>query len=116
MYQFSYAEVTQDSSATARDREREALDRMLDALRRAEAAGTRSREAVEAIYLTRNLWALLVEDLANPENALPEELRAGLISIGLWIMREAEALRLGQRDSFAAMIEITTMIRDGLGD
>ncbi len=58
----------------------------------------------------------LVEDLANPENALPEELRAALISIGLWIMREAEAIRLGRSDDFSAMIEITAMIRDGLGE
>ncbi|ALN74140.1 MULTISPECIES: flagellar biosynthesis regulator FlaF [unclassified Aureimonas] len=116
MYQFSYAEVTQDSSATAREREREALDRMVDALKRADAAGPRSREAIEAIYLTRNLWSILVEDLATPGNALPEELRASLISIGLWVMREAEAIRLGQRESFSTMIEVTTMIRDGLGE
>ena len=111
MYQFSYAEVTQDSSATARDQEREALDRMVDALKRADAAGPRSREAIEAIYLTRNLWSLLVEDLATPGNALPDELRGGL-----WVMREAEAIRLGPRDDFSAMIEVTSMIRDGLGE
>jgi len=116
MYQFSYAEVAQESSATAREREREALDRTIEALQRGEAAGPRSREAIEAIYVTRNLWAVLVEDLASPENALPEELRAALISIGLWIMREAENIRLGRSDSFATMIEITTMIRDGLGE
>lgn len=116
MYQFSYAEVSSESSATARDREREALDNTIDALKRAEAAGPKSREATEAIYLTRSLWSVLVEDLADPENALPEELRAALISIGLWIMREAEAIRLGRTKSFAAMIEITTMIRDGLGE
>ncbi|KQQ88238.1 flagellar biosynthesis regulator FlaF [Aureimonas sp. Leaf324] len=116
MYQFSYAEVSSESSATARDREREALDRTVDALQRAQAAGPKSREAIEAIYLTRSLWSVLVEDLANPENALPEELRAALISIGLWIMREAEAIRLGRSDDFSAMIEITAMIRDGLGE
>ncbi len=55
MYQFSYAEVSSESSATARDREREALDRTVDALKRAQAAGPKSREAIEAIYLTRSL-------------------------------------------------------------
>ena len=114
MYQFSYAEVAQESSVTARDREREALDRTIALLERAEAAGPRSREAVEAIFVTRNLWSLLVEDLASAENALPEEFRAALISIGLWIMRESESIRLGKTDSFRAVIEVTTMIRDGL--
>jgi len=114
MYQFSYAEVAQESSATARDREHEAFGHMIESLKRAEIAGPRSREAIDAIYVTRNLWSVLVEDLASPENVLPEELRAGLISIGLWVMREAEAIRLGRVQSFAAMIEVTTMIRDGL--
>lgn len=116
MYQFSYAEVSQESAATARDREREAMDHAIAALTRAEAAGPRSREATEAIYVTRNLWAMLVEDLAEPGNGLPEELRASLISIGLWIMRESENIRLGRSKSFQPMIEITTMIRDGLKD
>lgn len=114
MYQFSYAEVSQESAATAREREREAMDHTIAMLERAEAAGTKSREAIEAIYVTRNLWSVLVEDLAAPDNGLPEELRAALISIGLWIMREAEAIRLGRSKSFRPMIEITTMIRDGL--
>jgi len=114
MYQFSYAEVAQESFATARDREREAMDHTIELLERAERAGPRSREAIEAIYVTRNLWSVLVEDLASPENSLPEELRAALISIGLWVMREAENIRLGRVESFRTMIEITTMIRDGL--
>jgi flagellar biosynthesis activator protein FlaF len=114
MYQFSYAEVAQESGANARDRERQALGHAIALLERAEEAGPRSREAVEAIYVTRNLWSILVEDLANPENALPDELRANLISIGLWIMKEAEAVRLGKSGSFQGMIEVTSMIRDGL--
>ncbi|WP_185983586.1 flagellar biosynthesis regulator FlaF [Aureimonas mangrovi] len=114
MYQFSYAEIAQESFAAARDRERDALQRSIEAMERAEAAGPRSREAVEAVYLTRSLWTILVEDLANPENTLPEELRASLISVGLWIMREAEAIRLGKTQSFKSLIEISTTIREGL--
>ena len=114
MYQFSYAEVRQESGATARERERQALDHTLDMLIRAERHGPRSHDAVEAIFVTRSLWSMLVEDLASPENALPEQLRAGLISIGLWVMREAEAIRLGKAHSFQGIIDVTTMIRDGL--
>ncbi len=114
MYQFSYAEIAEDSFSTSRDREREALDRSIEAMQKAEEAGPRSREAVEAIYLTRSLWTILVEDLAEPENGLPEDLRASLISVGLWIMREAEAIRLGKVTSFKAMIDVTRSIREGL--
>lgn len=114
MYQFSYAEIVEESSATSRNREREALVRCVEVMKKAEEAGPKSREAVEAVYLVRSLWTLLVEDLANPENALPEDLRASLISIGLWVMREAEAIRLGRVASFASLIEVTDQIREGL--
>ncbi|KQT82448.1 flagellar biosynthesis regulator FlaF [Aurantimonas sp. Leaf443] len=114
MYQFSYAEVNEDSSATARDRERQALDHAIALLERVEGKSTRSREAIEAIYVTRNLWTILIEDLANAENQLPNELKANLISIGLWVMRETEAIRMGRTDSFAAIADVTRTIRDGL--
>lgn len=114
MYQFSYAEIAQESFASARHRERDAFDRSLESLQKAEVAGPQTREAVEAIHLTRSLWSILVEDLASPENQLPEDLRGSLISIGLWVMRETDAIRLGRQKSFAALIDITTSIRDGL--
>ncbi len=114
MYQFSYSEIQEESGGQARDRERAALGHAIELMERAEAAGAQSTLAVEAIYATRTLWSLLVEDLANPENALPEELRASLISIGLWVMREADAIRLGKTQSFRGIIDVTAMIRDGL--
>ena len=114
MYQFSYAEISDDVEVNARERERQALDHSIDLLKRAEKNGPRSRDAIEAIYLTRSLWAILVEDLSSSENGLPDNLRAELISIGLWIMRESEAIRLGRSNNFAGIIEITTLIRDGL--
>ena len=94
MYRFSYAEVLEETPQTARERERagdRAFDRSAEG-RRGE--GQRSRECVEAIYFLRRLWAFLIEDLAKPENDLPKTLRADLISVGLWIMREAEQVRL----------------------
>ena len=57
---------------------------------------------------------VLLDDLANPENELPEELRAGLISIGIWMVKEIELIRSGKANDLRAMIEITEIIRDGL--
>ncbi|MEF2071741.1 flagellar biosynthesis regulator FlaF [Consotaella aegiceratis] len=114
MYQFSYAEVTQDVCVDARERERQALDRCVELLQRAEKNGPRSRDAVEALYVTRSLWAILIEDLASSDNDLPQQLRGDLISIGLWIMREAEAIRAGKSENFKGLIQISETIRDGL--
>lgn len=114
MYQFSYAEIVEDTFADTRAREREAVEQAVQLLRRAQAAGAASRETVEALHYVRQLWAILIEDLASSENDLPQKLRADLISIGLWVMREAEAIRLGQTEDFAAIIEINQTIAEGL--
>ncbi len=114
MYQFTYAEVLEEIPQSARDRERQAIDRSIEMLEAADKAGAQSREAIEALHFLRRLWGLLMEDLAKPENDLPERLRADLISIGLWIMREAEDIRLGKSSNFRGIIEVSQEIRDGL--
>jgi flagellar protein FlaF len=45
---------------------------------------------------------------------LDEELRANLISIGIWIIKESERIRHRESENFQGIIDITTMIRDGL--
>jgi flagellar protein FlaF len=114
MYQFSYAEVLDETPRGARERERVAIARSIDLLEAAERGGVRSREAIEAVLFVRRLWGVLIEDLAEPENDLPQALRADLISIGLWVMREAEQIRLEKSTNFKGIIEVSAAIRDGL--
>ena len=47
--------------------------------------------------------------------ALPKELRANLISIGIWILRETDKIRKGESDNIAGILEISKIIRGGLG-
>lgn len=114
MYQFSYAEVLDDAPKSARERERKALEHAIVLLEAAAASGAGSREALEALGYVRQLWTVFIEDLARTENDLPQPLRADLISIGLWVMREAENLRLGKTQSFTDLIEVSRSICEGL--
>lgn len=114
MYQFPYSEVLDDAPKSARERERKAIERSIELLEAAEKSGPGSPEAVQALVYVRRLWSVLVEDLASSENDLPQTLRADLISIGLWVTREAENLRLGKSQSFADLIEVSRSIYDGL--
>ena len=114
MYQFSYADIQTDSIADARDRERQLLTRSIDLLAEAREAGRESMQAIEALHFTNRVWTSLIEDLGSPENALPRELRANLISIGLWLMREAEDVRQGRSENFDGLIEVSQIIRDGI--
>ncbi|HET7408795.1 MAG TPA: flagellar biosynthesis regulator FlaF [Paracoccaceae bacterium] len=114
MYQTGYAEVLDDAGAMARSHERRALDRAIELLAAAEERGRRSREAIDALLFVDRLWTALLQDLASSENGLPGELRASLISIGIWVLKEVELIRREESDNFAGLIEIFTNIRSGL--
>jgi|SRR5690606_954040 flagellar protein FlaF len=114
MYQFSYAEIMADDVADSREREKQVLDRAISLLRTAAEHGRESREAVEALYYTRRVWVAFIDDLRSPENQLPLSLKADLISIGIWILKELERIRLRKSDNFTGVADTITIIRDGL--
>lgn len=114
MYQFSYAEVQTDSIVQARDHEKQLLTKSIDLLDTARQKGSRSFEAIEAIYFLNRLWTIFIEDLSSEENKLPQELRANLISIGFWLLREAEEIRQGRSQNFKGLIDVSQTIRDGI--
>ncbi len=114
MYQLSYAETVEESARECRERERRALERSIALLAEAERNGTGSPAAIEALAFVRRLWRTLIEDLAGSENDLPDALRGDLISIGIWILRETDAIEKGRSNGFRSLVEISGMIRDGL--
>jgi flagellar protein FlaF len=114
MYQFSYADIQTDSVADARDRERQLLTRSIEMLGKAMETGPRSQESMEAVHFVNRIWTVFLEDLGSAENELPQELRANLISIGLWLLREGEAIRQGRSHNYEGMIEVSQIIRDGI--
>lgn len=114
MFEIRYAEVEQDSVSEAREREKALIQRSIDLLATARDKGRDSFEAAEAILFVVRLWSSFLEDLADPNNELPENLRASLISIGIWILREADAIRQEESDNFDGLIDISEIIRDGI--
>ncbi len=114
MYQFSYAEIMEDGVADAKDRERQVLDRSIELLTEASKTKTFSPGAIEALFYTRRLWVRFIEDLSDPENQLDQDLRANLISIAIWILKECDLIRKRKSDNYQGIIDVTTIIRDGL--
>ncbi len=114
MYRSSYSDVLDHSSGNVREAERGAILQSIKLLEKAEAAGPNSREAIDALRYVRRLWEFFVLQLADSENQLPRKLRADLISVGLGILKEEEALRLKESKSFAPLIEISQIIAEGL--
>lgn len=114
MYKFYYDEVIDELPRLEREQERTALERSIEMLQQADKAGAGSRESIEAVFFVRRLWGIFIEDLAKSDNALPEKLRADLVSIGLWVMRETEEIRQGRSKNFTALIDVSRTISEGL--
>ena len=72
------------------------------------AAATDLSARARALHKTHMLWSLLIDDLAQPGNALPPDLKGRLISLGLWAQREA-ASRL---DDAASLEPLLALHRD----
>ena len=114
MYEFAYNDVIEDSHQTLRAREQAAMDRVIAMLRAAQEKGPQSRELIDALFYLRRLWMIFIDDLNDPNNELPAQLRAGIISIGVWMMREIDRVRGGVTNDLTPMIEINVLIRNGL--
>lgn len=67
----------------------------------------------EACEFNRRLWAVMRADCALPGNALPEQLRASIISLAIWVGKYThEVLRDGA--SLDPLIDVNTSIMEGL--
>ena len=97
---------------TDRDNEYEAFLRVTRQLQRAHAEADRL-EAIRAANNNIQLWTILAADLMHPENRLPAELKAGLISLALFSMRHSHKIILGDAD-LEPLIDVNTRIMKGL--
>ena len=110
----AYETVVDDSSSEARGRERQALSIGIDRLKRLQQGFLSNEDQVESLLYVRRLWAVFIEDLSHPDNGLPDKLRADIISIGLWIVKEADRVREAKSNDVMQLIEVNAMIRDAL--
>ncbi len=114
MYKKLYDEVAGETSTKIRQNEVSALDHSIKLMRVAESKGSGTRESVEAMFFVSRLWGVFLEDLASAENLLPQELKAKIISIGIWALKYVEAVRQGKRKGFQPLIEVSEIILKGL--
>ena len=96
MYRRFYSEILEDAPQLARANERAVILHSIQLLDRAERAGPKTRQAIEALLFLRRLWEFLLVDLGKSENQLPQKLRADLISVGIGVLRHADAISRGE--------------------
>jgi flagellar protein FlaF len=89
------------------------FDRVTTALEDANLPGTPARERIAAAHDNHELWVTLTCDAASENNALPETLRATIISLGLWVVRETPRV-MQQGGSLGDLIAVNRAIMRGL--
>jgi len=68
---------------------------------------------VRAVDRNRRLWGALIADVAEADNLLPDQLKAGLVSLGLWVNRySGEVLTDGR--PVAPLIDVNRTVMKGL--
>ncbi len=78
---------------------------------------TRSNDAnarIRAIDRNRRLWMTLVADVSDPGNLLPDTLKAGLISLGLWVDRYSGNALSSDRP-LSPLVDVNRAVMQGLG-
>ena len=66
-----------------------------------------------ALDWNRRLWSVLATDCAQPGNALPDGVRANVISLGMWVNRHTTAVMAGS-ETFDPLIEVNRAMMQGL--
>jgi flagellar protein FlaF len=106
--------MIEDSGPEARARERMALSHGIELLTRLQRGDLETPDDIEALLYIRRLWTFFVLDLSSAQNGLPEKLRAELISIGLWVIKEADRIREEKASDIGELIAVNVVIRDAL--
>lgn len=91
-----------------REQEADVFRRASGALRAASDAGAIRR--VQAIADNRRLWMTVTDLMRDPLNALPQNLRASIVSVSLAVQREMDR----EKPDFAFLIAINEDIAAGL--
>lgn len=104
----------QAASETPRELEIRAISHVTRQLVEANAPHAEPMQRTRALNNNRRLWSLLVQDLSEPANQLPDALKARYISLGLFVQKTCMAAMMGRQD-LAGLIAINNDVLDALG-
>jgi flagellar biosynthesis activator protein FlaF len=97
-----------------RDTEYRVFGAVTSNLMRAQERGRADLRALnEALDQNRRLWTTLAQDCAQSGNALPEQVRAGVISLSLWVSRHSSAV-MREGGDIGPLIDVNRMMMEGL--
>jgi flagellar protein FlaF len=76
-----------------------------------EPADIRGR--IDALDWNRRVWSVMGTACADPDNGLPEPVRASIISLSIWVGKHTSQV-IRRKEDIEPLIEINRMIMQGL--
>jgi len=108
----AYAGV-QQAVETPRDLEIRAISHITSQLMEANKAAAEPMTRIRALNGNVRLWSLLMQYLSEPENALPDTIKASYISLGMFAHRTSLAA-LSTATDLSTLITINTDVLEAL--
>ena len=108
----AYGKIIRNTES-ARSLEYRVFEDVTATLADAGLPGVPFTDRIAAVHRNRELWLALTSDVANEDNALPDSLRASIISVGIFVFRESSRVTRGS-GSLDDLIEIKRMVMRGL--
>jgi flagellar protein FlaF len=68
---------------------------------------------MDALDWNRRMWSVLAADCASEGNQLPAQLRAGIVSLSLWVNRHTSAIMRNEA-GFQPLIDVNKTMMQGL--
>jgi len=108
-------EKAQRSSETPSQIEYRLFVQVTNALKTAQAEKLRGAELMGVLDWNRRMWSVFSSDCGTEGNTLPDALRAGIVSLSIWVSKHSSAIMRGDED-IQDLININTTIMEGLAD
>lgn len=105
--------TAQTAGETPRDLEIRAMSHVTRRLAEVNRPEATPLDRVLALNDNAKLWTVLIEDLEDPGNALPDTIKASYISIGMFVRRTSLAA-MSNGAGLAGLIDINTDVLDAL--
>ena len=96
-----------------RDLEYKVLGTVTGALIKANKQGTELSDKFNAVLWNEKVWNAFRCDLSSPDNQLPDELKASLISLAIWVSKETNRV-MDHLADLDGLISINRQVMAGL--
>lgn len=96
-----------------RDTEYRLFAKVTGALMDAKDAARMDPKLIDALGRNRRMWSVFASDCASDGNQLPEQLRAQIISLSLWVSKYSSEVMRGKAP-IDPLIDVNRAVMEGL--